>query len=326
MSIENQIERINQNISNTYTELEALGADAPDNKNSDNLVATVKSVKAILYANQDLTEDQKEQARKNIGLDSWQNLNLTAEIVTVGGDSGESVAVTGLNLDLTSYSAKVGDGFYINPVVLPANATNRSVAWQSDKPAVATVNGMGYVECIAEGNAIITCTTVDGGFTATCTVSVAAESGGGDSGEDTGGETTGQKIQLSTLVRTDGGIKSDGTAHTLGNTHYAEVPYSEGMYIRTIWKNGWAAATYPAILVVSGGVYSKPDYSYMTNDDGSLKTDGVATTALGNIAEATLTGFAAGSTVIINMLYPNGSSDSELDATDLLYYIPGGEN
>ena len=74
MSIENQIERINQNISNTYTELEALGADAPDNKNSDNLAATVQSVKAILYTNQDLTEDQKEQARKNIGLDSGQNV------------------------------------------------------------------------------------------------------------------------------------------------------------------------------------------------------------------------------------------------------------
>ena len=245
----------------------------------------------------------------------------------MGEDSGDPVAVTGLSLDLTSYNAKTGGGFYINPIVAPANAANRSVTWQSDKPTVATVNAMGYVECIAEGNAVITCTTVDGGYTATCAVSVAAaESGGGDSGDGNGGETTGQKIQLSALVRTDGGIKADGTAHTLSNTHNAEVPYSEGMYIRTIWKNGWAAATYPAILVVSSGVYSKPDYSYMTNDDGSLKIDGVATTALGNIAEATLTGFAAGSTVIINMLYPDGSSDSALDATDLLYYIPGGES
>lgn len=74
MSVENQIERINQNISNTYTELEALGADAPDVKNSENLAATVQSVKAILYTEQDLTEDQKEQARKNIGLDSEYGL------------------------------------------------------------------------------------------------------------------------------------------------------------------------------------------------------------------------------------------------------------
>ena len=69
MSIENQIERINQNISNTYTELEALGADAPDVKNSENLASTVQSVKAILYTEQDLTEDQKEQARKNVDVD-----------------------------------------------------------------------------------------------------------------------------------------------------------------------------------------------------------------------------------------------------------------
>ena len=101
MSIENQIERINQNISNTYTELEVLGADAPDNKNSENLVSTVKSVKAILYTEQNLTEDQKEQARKNIGLNSGQNLTLTSPNGTV-----YELAV---NDDGTIYTVKPGE-------------------------------------------------------------------------------------------------------------------------------------------------------------------------------------------------------------------------
>lgn len=259
------------------------------------------------------------------------NLNLTVETITVGEDSGgedtnEPVAVTGLSLDLTSYSATVGGGFYINPVVLPTNATNRSVSWESNNTAVATVNDMGYVECIAEGDAVITCTTEDGGYTATCAVSVAAaESGGSDSGDNTGGETTGQKIQLSTLERTEGGIKADGTAHTLSNTYHAVIPYTEGMYIRTIWKNVWVAATYPPILVVAGDTYSIPDYAYMVDENGEFKTAGLTTATTGNIAEATLSGYATDSNVIINMLLLDSATDEELDNTDSLYYIPGGE-
>ena len=259
---------------------------------------------------------------------SAANVELTVDVVNVGEDSGgdddSPVAVTGLSLDLTSYNAKVGGGFYINPVVLPANATNRSVTWQSDNPAVATVNAMGYVECIAEGAAVITCTTEDGGFTATCAVSVAAaESGGGDSGDGNGGETTGQKIQFSTLERTAGGIKADGTAHTLGGTFYITIPYSEGMYIRTLYGS-WDVSTYPAILVLTDGVYSTPAYNNgVTDNDGSTNESIGGKTPYH--VDATLTGYAAGSSVIVNMLI-GSATGTQMDNRDWTYYIPRGES
>lgn len=259
-----------------------------------------------------------------VGEDGFQHLNLTVETITVGEDSGGPVAVTGLSLDLTSYNAKTGGGFYINPIVAPANATNRSVIWQSSKPAVATVNAMGYVECIAAGDAVITCTTVDGGFTATCAVSVAAaESGGGDSGGDTGGESTGQKIRFSALELTPGGIKADGTAHDLGGTYYVTAPYSEGMYIRTLYGS-WNKNTYPAILVNTNSVYSIPDYNSPVKDENGVQTENIGG-KLPNHVDATLTGYADGSSVIVGMLI--GSADAaEMDSCNWLYYIPGGEN
>lgn len=65
--IRNEIDRIAQNIDNTYTVLSALGADMPTERISDNLARTAGTAKAVLYSDQDLTEDQKEQARANIG-------------------------------------------------------------------------------------------------------------------------------------------------------------------------------------------------------------------------------------------------------------------
>jgi len=55
--------------------------------------------------------------------------------------------------------------------VAPADATDKSVTWSSSAPAVATVVN-GVVTPLTEGTTTITVTTVDGGLTATCVVTV----------------------------------------------------------------------------------------------------------------------------------------------------------
>lgn len=145
---------------------------------------------------------------------------LTVETITIDDDNGgetETIPVTGLSLDLTAYSAKAGDGFYINPVIAPSNATNKAVSWQSNATNIATVNDSGYVNCIAEGNAVITCTTVDGGFVATCAVSVAEA----DSGET--------EVTLSSISATyNGGDVAVGTAVTDLTGIVVTAFYSDG--------------------------------------------------------------------------------------------------
>lgn len=67
MSVKTAIDRIKQNIANVYAVLTALGADLPDEQNSDNLATTAGTAKVLLYIKQVLTDAQKEQARENIG-------------------------------------------------------------------------------------------------------------------------------------------------------------------------------------------------------------------------------------------------------------------
>ena len=60
----------------------------------------------------------------------------------------------------------------MSATVLPSNASNKEVRWSSSDSSVATVSN-GLVTAVGEGTATITATTVDGGFSARCTVNVA---------------------------------------------------------------------------------------------------------------------------------------------------------
>ena len=81
------------------------------------------------------------------------------------------VAVESVTLDKNSLELKAGNNATLTATVSPEGATNKDVTWTSDKPEIATVEG-GTVTAKAAGTAIITVTTVDGGKTATCKVTV----------------------------------------------------------------------------------------------------------------------------------------------------------
>jgi len=88
-----------------------------------------------------------------------------------GGQS--SVDVTGVSLNTNTLNLTVGDNSTLTATVAPSDATNKSVSWASNNSSVASVSG-GVVTANAVGSATITVTTADGGFTATCSVSVTA--------------------------------------------------------------------------------------------------------------------------------------------------------
>ena len=89
---------------------------------------------------------------------------------------GQVVPVTGVELDKTGLELTVDDTAKLTASVTPANADNAKVSWTSSDETVATVDENGNVTAIAAGTATITVTTEDGGFTATCTVTVKAKS------------------------------------------------------------------------------------------------------------------------------------------------------
>ena len=83
-----------------------------------------------------------------------------------------SIAVTELSIDLSTLSLMVGTSKTLTATVLPENATNKIVTWTSSDESVATVDPNGNVTAVAMGTTTITATTEDGGFTATCEVTV----------------------------------------------------------------------------------------------------------------------------------------------------------
>jgi len=91
-----------------------------------------------------------------------------------GGGGSSTVAVSAISVDQTTLTLTAGGATAtITATVSPENATNKDVTWSSSDENVATVVD-GEVTAVAEGTATITATTVDGGFTATTTVTVEA--------------------------------------------------------------------------------------------------------------------------------------------------------
>ncbi len=86
-----------------------------------------------------------------------------------------TVSVTGVTLNKTALSLVAGTKGFLTATVAPANATNKTVSYASNKPAVATVNSItGAVTAVAAGTATIAVTTADGSKTAACAVTVTA--------------------------------------------------------------------------------------------------------------------------------------------------------
>lgn len=116
MSVQSQIDRIEQNVANTYAVLAGLGADMPTEQNSDNLAATAGTAKAVLYSAQTLTEAQKAQVRENIGVsasgvaDGSITPEKTSFIVCEGTGETETIITPNFTnmVDPTSSDFQVG--------------------------------------------------------------------------------------------------------------------------------------------------------------------------------------------------------------------------
>ncbi|TAH64552.1 MAG: hypothetical protein EWM47_12350 [Anaerolineaceae bacterium] len=86
------------------------------------------------------------------------------------------VSVTGLNLRESSRSLSGGNTLQLNADITPADATNKSLIWTSSNPDIVSVSDTGLVRARKSGQATITVTTVDGGFTASCVITVGSSS------------------------------------------------------------------------------------------------------------------------------------------------------
>lgn len=87
-------------------------------------------------------------------------------------EKDKSVSVTEVGLNKTSTTLIEGETETLVATVMPENATDKGVVWESGNESVATVSQEGLVTAVGEGKATITVKTNDGGFSASCEVTV----------------------------------------------------------------------------------------------------------------------------------------------------------
>lgn len=97
---------------------------------------------------------------------------LAEENRTVTATINVRVPVSGVSLNKTNLNLTVGGSETLTATVLPANASDKTVTWQSANPGIATVVN-GKVTAVAVGTTTITATAADG-KSANCTVTVKA--------------------------------------------------------------------------------------------------------------------------------------------------------
>ncbi len=98
------------------------------------------------------------------------------------------VAITSVTLNKTTLALTVGGNETLNATIVPADATDKAVAWSSNNTAIANVDNAGKVTAVSAGKATITAKAGD--KTASCEVTVtAAASGDNGNGGATGNGT-----------------------------------------------------------------------------------------------------------------------------------------
>lgn len=75
---------------------------------------------------------------------------------------GKKVAVKTLSLNKTKLTLKKGKTFQIKATIKPANATNKTLSYSSNKKKIATVSSKGKITAKKKGTCIITVKTTDG--------------------------------------------------------------------------------------------------------------------------------------------------------------------
>ena len=83
-----------------------------------------------------------------------------------------NIPVTGVTVTPESLSLLIGEQRIVSAQVMPVDASDRSVSWESSNTDVASVNENGLVTAVGVGTATVSAITNDGGFAAECDITV----------------------------------------------------------------------------------------------------------------------------------------------------------
>lgn len=149
--------------------------------NIDDEVQLVATVSPADATNKEVVWTSSSESVATVNKDGLVTAIAAGEtIITVSTVEGNKTAtcvitvitpVEGVELNVNEKEVELGDDFELIAKVLPEEATNKEVIWTSSDEEVATVQD-GVVSTLAPGTVVITVSTVEGNFKATCTIEV----------------------------------------------------------------------------------------------------------------------------------------------------------
>ncbi len=159
--------------------------------------------------------------------------------------------VTGVSLSPANLQLAPGESDTLTAIVEPSNADNKNVTWETADPNVATVTASGnnkaVIEAVEVGETVITVTTEDGGFTATCNVTVKTDPPNNQGNSPFEYAVLGQgsgtgMFQLTGDIRIQGPMHSNSSIHFNNNGNNAGIevsgPVSTTDEIKIIGQSG----------------------------------------------------------------------------------------
>ena len=135
----------------------------------------------------------------------------------------KQVAVVGIVLRTKSMDLRVGQTGVPKVVVLPNNATNQNLIYESSEPSVVGVRGDGLIG-LTEGKATVTVKSEDGGFSAKFTVTVKGSS------EDMDMLDYSKAQQIRDTGGYDEGLRKKSTGEILFSPNLTELRNMEGFH------------------------------------------------------------------------------------------------
>lgn len=194
-------------------------------KSSDDTIATVNSSGYITV---------KKSGTVTITATSMYNSSLVDSFTANCSVSQTQIPVTSLSVT-GSTSGKIGETIQLTATVQPANATNKSVTWQSSNEAIATVDSSGLVTLKAEGNVTITATSVsETSISNTISIAVTASSSATGSAVEvynayltaSGRPSTSQLLNMLNELKDNGILDKMDELYYLAGSSYQQVKFN----------------------------------------------------------------------------------------------------
>lgn len=170
------------------------------------------------------------------------NVVATMKKKSTGGSTPdpEPVAVNSVSLNKTELTLPRTESYTLVATINPSDASDKSVTWKSSDESVAKVDANGKVTALKVGTATITVTTVDGGKTATCEVTVDFATGLEEALANTQVYAKQGSIYVNPIQPLQLTIVNmlGKTVYNARISSYAQIPVTNGIYIVKLTNAG----------------------------------------------------------------------------------------